>query len=570
MVLLSRFHSGEQPRLIPEGLRWLILLRMIIALFALFVVLLIDATQDPGTVPAVVKGLLLGLSLLNVGYLLAARWVRRMEGFVILQLLVDIAVVTALVFFTGGMGSIFLYLYFGPIMGGSSLLTRRKSGLVASVAAVGIALIGALHLTGGGEGLYGPPAAAPAERWRVVWHMLFVVAAFFLVAYLSSLLKSRLLRQQALNEQILESMPEGVMVLDEQDRILFVNNEFLRLFSDRAIRVGDRAGEVFDDPETETLRQALLEGHHNRFEIADVPDEHSDRPPLEIRITPLGEEGARRGLVALFIDLSLRRRVELAERRAERFEAVGEMAAGLAHEIRNPLASMSGSLEEIGREFNEGTPQHRLCEIVRQSSKRLDDIISEFLDFARTRPLRLRRVRLHPLLEEVRELVQRHPLARRVECSLDIRDSEAEIRADGEQVREVFFNLAINACAAMEGEGRLFIAVRFAPPPEGRTSDFGGAEEGVLVTFADTGPGVAAGDVDQIFEPFYTTKPHGTGLGLSIALRVLQAHQGAIWVEDHPGGGARFCCWFPVEGPRGGPVLRREGTGVFRRRQTEL
>ncbi|MFW5857439.1 MAG: two-component system sensor histidine kinase NtrB [Planctomycetota bacterium] len=567
--------AGDASRNAPRGVLWLILLRMVVVVLALCVLIIASAGR-PGFVllPPQAFFILLGLGVLNILYMVLLPRVRRLQAFVVLQLAVDVVAETAIVFFTRGVDSHYVYLYFVSIMAASMLLSRRDSGLFACFATVGLAVATTLQLTGTWEAWV--PEAMRIDRediWPVLARMLSIVTAFFLVAFLAALLQSRLVLQQILNDEILQNMPEGVVVFDEQGRVVFLNDEFCRLFQTegRPPQLGEEAGEVFGGEEMAALRQVLQEGRTYRFELEARPETEDSRPPLEIRVAPVGRSG-RKGVVALFIDLSLRHRAEQAERRADRLEAVGEMAAGLAHEIRNPLASMRGSLQEIGVEFAEETPQRRLCDVVMKASDRLDHIISEFLEFARARPLRVMNCRLLPLLEEVRELLARHPCAANVTLSVgqEGEGGPPEVRADGEHLRDVFFNLGLNACSAMEKGGCLDVTVeRREGPPEGVVCR-AGAVPGVLVRVVDTGPGLVPGTEERIFEPFYTTKTKGTGLGLSIAQRIIQAHHGALWVESRRNEGATFFCWLPAGGPQHAPARRRGETSrvIVRRKDT--
>jgi two-component system sensor histidine kinase PilS (NtrC family) len=567
--------QDARPPSAHQGARFLVLGRLVVIVLSLCVMFISAAGHlQPELIAGPVLGMLVALALLNLLYLVMLPHVRRPQRFAAFQLGVDIAVVTAMIFFTRGVHSPFVYLYFAVIMAASIQLSRRLSGLYAALATIGLALVTTLHLSE--VGLSFIPEAfrpEPQETWPVAARLLAVATAFFLVAYLSALLQGRLTLAQILNEEILQNMPEGVVVFDDQDRAVFMNDEFCRLFTraGRSPLLGDALPEIFAEPEMAALRQALQEGRNYRFELEDRPEAGTDRPPLEIRIAPVGTEGRRRGLVAIFVDLSLRRRAEVAERRAERFEAVGEMAAGLAHEIRNPLASMRASLQEIASEFAADSAQGELCRIVMNASDRLDQIINEFLAFARARPLHVVTCRVRELLEEVGALLQRDPNAAAVEVAVELAEDAPPaptLRADVEQLKGVFFNLGLNACIAMEGRGRLRFLVSRGAPPEDAPAGAGG-EAGLRLSVIDTGPGLEPGTEERIFEPFFTTRPHGTGLGLSISQRVVQAHGGLLWAESEPGQGAAFHCWLPESGPYSVAASSREETGIFVRRKSE-
>ncbi len=553
----------------PHGVRWLILVRL--AVILLCVAVLIVRSRPEFRLefqPLGVYVLLGGLAVLDIAYLLVLPFVRRaLTAFLFAQFLIDIAAETGLIFFTGGLDSNFVNVYFVSIVAASLLLGRRNSALFASLATVGLATVTALYILNAGLGVVDPiyrPATplTMEDVWHALSWMLLITVAFFVVAYLSGVLAERVELARSLNEEILQNMAEGVAVFDPRGGIIFLNPEFERLFSPRRpIQLGDSVESVFSAAGDDKLRRVVTSGTTARFELLER-EEEPRRPPIEMRTSPLGAGGTRRSVVVLAIDLSLRRRAELAERRAERFSAVSEMAAGLAHEIRNPLASVRGSVQEISREFAPESENQRLAEIVIKESDRLNNIITSFLRFARQRPLHPTECRLGKLLAEIAALLEQREDARGVAIALDVA-ADPPVRCDPEQMREVFLNLGVNGLTALAGAGRLTIRCPHPNPPPPDTTTIlrrNGREEGIAVSFTDTGAGLPPGAEDRIFEPFYTTKPQGSGLGLALARRVVESHEGRIWVKSKPGEGAAFYIWLPRSGPftPGAPLLEEE------------
>jgi len=541
----------------PHGIKWLILARLAIIVVCIAILVVRSAAQPESIVgTGCVYALLISLAILDTGYLLLLPLIRHgLTVFLFLQFLIDIAAVTGLVFFTGGVQSNFVNLYFVSIMAASMLLSRRNSALFASFATVGLAVVTTLYLTRAGlvyvDPLYHPSPDLSAALRDILVRMLLTVLAFFVLAFLSGLLAERLDMARSLNEEILQNMAEGVAVFDLGGRIVFMNAEFERLFAPgRPIQLGDSADSGFAHAEDEPLRRLVDRRVAARFELLEN-SQLPARPPLGDRTSILGPAETPRGLVMLAIDLSLQRRAELAERRAERFSAVSEMSAGLAHEIRNPLASVRGSIQEISRDFAEGSPNRRLAEIMMKESDRLDRIITNFLQFARQRPLHPTNCSLSRLLQEVKTLLENRPDAEGITIDLHLAE-EPSIRCDAEQMREVFLNLGVNALAALNGKGALTIRYPHAHAPLPDTTRIlrrDDSEQGVVVSFTDTGPGMPPGAEERIFEPFYTTKPRGSGLGLALARRVVESHEGRIWVRTKPAQGAAFFVWLPLAGP---------------------
>jgi two-component system sensor histidine kinase PilS (NtrC family) len=245
--------------------------------------------------------------------------------------------------------------------------------------------------------------------------------------------------------------------------------------------------------------------------------------------------GEGRGVIAVFKDLTEVREMEERMRKADRLAAIGELSAGIAHEIRNPLASISGSIEILYNELELSGDDKHLMELIMKESDRLNKIINDFLEFARLRRPKRRPVAIARCLDEVAALLANNPAAR---AGIEIRvvhgDDELVVETDEEQMKQVMVNLAINACEAMSGGGRLVIETR-------RTSD-GQAR----ITVRDEGPGIGGEARERLFEPFFTTKEGGTGLGLAIANKIVESHGGRIEARNREEGGAEFSVVIPL------------------------
>lgn len=548
----SLVESGRERS--ARGVKWLVLARLMVILLCICVLLIRTMAQPESAFRlSSVFLLLISLAVLNVGYLLILPFLRSaLLPFVLLQFLLDITAETGLIFLTGGVQSNFVNLYFVSIMASSMLLSRRLSGLFASLATLGLAIVNTLYVTGIGMHLVDPiyhlragTGVGPVLAW-----MLLIVLAIFVVAFLSGLLSERLELARSLNEEILPNMAEGLAVFDLSNRLVFFNREFAAVFSpQRQLQLGDSVEQVFAHAEDEPLQRIISSRTATRFELEKREEAGTIRPPLEVRTSCLGQPENLRGMVMLAIDLSLLHRVEQAELQAERFAAVSEMAAALAHEIRNPLATVRGSIQEISRDFVPDSPNHRLAAIVIRESDRLNEIITNFLQYARQRSLRPKNSRLSALLEEVQTMLQKRGDAAEITINAELGD-DPWVRCDPEQIREVFLNIGVNAVAAISGKGT--ITIRCPHPgarPPGTSVIRKNNDAGVTVSITDTGRGLPPGTEGKIFEPFYTTKPRGSGLGLSSAKRVVEAHEGRIWVESQPGEGATFFVWLPRSGP---------------------
>ena len=285
-------------------------------------------------------------------------------------------------------------------------------------------------------------------------------------------------------------------------------------------------------------------------------------------------DGQSIGHVLIFQDVTSVVEMETELTRSERLAAVGEMAAKIAHEIRNPLAAISGSVQilrdDVGRP--DAQDPSRLMGIVVREADRLSGLITDFLDYARPQPAKRERLDLVELCEEVLEIL-RGACPEHVTLAL-AGDGSVPLQGDGGQLRQLLWNLCLNGIEAMPDGGRLSVTVRGggagvrgegSDPQdgvvEGRNDGTGGepgadvrpgAGDRVVVIVSDEGEGIAEQDLERLFEPFFTTKSYGTGLGLATVHRIVQAHAGRLDVDTTPGSGTRFRVTLPIEAEQSG------------------
>jgi PAS domain S-box-containing protein len=350
-------------------------------------------------------------------------------------------------------------------------------------------------------------------------------------------------------------MTDGVLCLDHIGKVVFANVSVARLMgvADSASLMGRFLPEALKDTHP-ILRQTLFGTREAQFEVSLPPSLGRGREtPVLISTSKLvDEKGRLRGVVVVLHDLSERKKMEESLKRIEKLEAISEMAAGIAHEIRNPLASIRGSAQELAGAELDREGKERLLRVVVRESDRLNRIVSEFLQYARMPRARTSRCRIKDLLSEVSTLLEK-----RVEsptgtgqqpdngCSVKllIRD-DCSCRCDPEQLKQVFLNIGINALEAMENGGVLRIVVSELEA-ERLMRILGGLVQSpdqrfARIDFIDHGEGIKEADMPRIFDPFFTTKTQGTGLGLSIAQRIIEAHGGKIVARSREGKGSRF------------------------------
>lgn len=285
--------------------------------------------------------------------------------------------------------------------------------------------------------------------------------------------------------------------------------------------------------------------------LADALADGQPRKRVEVEIAPTGQPipvgvnvdfldsgcNACRGAVAVFTDLTEARRMREQLRRADRLAGVGELAASIAHEIRNPLASIRGSVEILAGELALGGHQEQLLQLILKESARVNRIIEDFLQFSRVRPPQPRPIALSAFLPDVVLQLEQHVRAHGgdVDVHWSAAPEDLVLDADPEQFQQVLLNLGINACEAMHFRGELRLRAT--------VDDEGGW---CVCQISDNGPGLDGEVGDQIFQPFVTTKKQGTGLGLPIVARIVHGHGGAIEANNGAAGGAVFTLRLPL------------------------
>ena len=352
-------------------------------------------------------------------------------------------------------------------------------------------------------------------------------------------------------DSILASMPSGIVTVDLDGRVVTLNPVAELLTGYFAGEVAGRyCTEVF--AHTPEISDLLMETLASRAPIANVPlslrRRNGSAVPVEFSTTPLkGGEGKDLGVIAVLRDLTLVRRLESDLRRSDRLAALGSLAAGLAHEIKNPLTSLVTFSRHLERRFDDVQFRRRFQSVVPRELERINVIVERLLELARPAPLRFALVRPPDLVERAVELYANQIEAKQIEVRRQYARDVPPIQADPEALYRVFVNLVANAIDAMTSGGRLTLRASWADGrdalllPRRRSAD-----RGVRVEIEDTGCGIASSAGEQIFHPFYTTRESGTGLGLAIAHKIVQDHGGAISFQSTENRGTTFTVLLPL------------------------
>lgn len=349
--------------------------------------------------------------------------------------------------------------------------------------------------------------------------------------------RTTLTKIKAFSDTLVENMPIGIVALDVDGRITSCNvtaESLLELMPGETI--GNPAGEILPGPLWNLVSELAPDDHIMAREL-ECPMGSGKTRPLDVTVTMLeGSDGEFLGHVILLRDLTEIRRLRREVERTQRLASLGRLAAGIAHEIRNPLSSIKGFAHYFGERYKDVPQDHETAQIMVQEVDRLNRVIGELLEFARPMDMNFRKVSLSNLIRNSLRLIEDQARAKDIviTTSLSPRDETAYI--DPDRVGQVVLNIYLNAIQAMDGGGMLSVGLTRVNSRE------------VAVTVSDTGKGIPKQDLHKIFDPYYTTKPSGTGLGLAIVHRIIEAHNGSLRVESDIGKGTIVSFTVPTDG----------------------
>jgi len=513
---------------------WLVRVRIFILALLLAIELAV-AEFSPGPVPMrlFITTILFWFSLSLFYVLLLSFWQEhRLQAS--LQVLTDLVLVSLVVHETGGWDSSLNFLYPLVIIVAAVLLPRVWAGLVAALAFILYGTVLELNYYA-----IVPSYCSTHPGLKALQAIIFVnLFAFLAVAYLAGLLTAKL-RQvgvqlkdasgaleslQALHENIIHSISSGLITTGLDGHITLVNAAAQRLLE-------RSPAELLAAPVTRLFLDPLpaVESKQTHSEVRfDAPNKF--RKTVRVRVSALTvPERGDLGYVYVLDDLTEIRRLEREVRMQDRLAAVGRLAAAIAHEIRNPLTSIAGSVSMLSGVPEMNEDHRRLLDIVTRESQRLNAIITDFLAYSRTKQYHFDMVDLIQLVEDTLTLMDHRMTAEKTGIAIQRRFTvrQALAIADGDKLKQVFWNLCENAVRAMKNGGTLTATV------ETLGDDW-------QVSFNDTGTGMTPQQIEKIFEPFQSNFEGGTGLGLAIVYQIMQAHEGKVWARSKPGQGATF------------------------------
>jgi two-component system sensor histidine kinase PilS (NtrC family) len=488
-------------------------------------------------------------------YAILLKRLKNLTALAYAQLILDTMVVTAIVYTTGGIDSIFSFLYILTIINGSIILYRKGGMTTASSCSILYGLLLDLHYYGLIKPLGGRIDYAADYQSSYIFYLIVVnIAAFYLVAFLSSYpselarksrveLKAKqadIVKLEVLNEWIIRSITSGLITLDDQGSIILFNPAAEEIFG---VPAGEAIGKDWKTL-MPWLTSHMEKGAGNPWQrrgraqnFIDVPFVRQDGRKLFLRcsVSPLSHpDGGQGGQILFFQDLTELKRIEEEMKRVEGLALIGQLAAAIAHEIRNPMASISGSIQMLKESLDMDDVRNKLMDIVLREINRLNNLVSDFLIFARPKPASIQAFDLNQLVMDSIELFKNsNKWTDGIQLETDFQES-LRIESDPEQLRQILWNLFLNATDSMTGGGTLYISTDRIHSQDVHES----SKEMARIIIRDTGEGFSKKALQHLFTPFFTTKEGGSGLGLATVKRIVEGLKGRVTGQNHPEGGA--------------------------------
>lgn len=530
---------------------WFMLLRLVVTTLLLGATIFFELTQSVSFLdyPALALNLLIAATfLLSFLYAVALPRVPDPWGFSFFQVMVDVVYYSVLVYVTGGVSSVFSLIYIFPIIASGILHLRRGALLTASASSVIFGLIINLQFHG----------IIPQSNWPwviswtaqspgyVLWVMVVDFTVFFLAAFLSSSLAEQLKwtkdvlklketdyrKLSDLHSSIVRSIPTGIITTDDKDRITFVNYAGTGLLdSPLSELIGMKLSDVFS-----AARKGVTGIGKRADSFVTVKTIAGEERQFELTLSDLeSDDGVPGGRLVVFHDVTRLRKMEERVKASEQQAALVRIGAGMAHEIRNPLAALRGAAELLSLECSKAIDQKKLLGIIIRESDRLNALLGDFLLAINPRPRNQVRLMFDNIVRGTVDQYSREARAReRVTIETRIKTG-VEVQGDAARLKQAVGNLVANAIDALPDGGKVRV-----------TLESDRATHQAVLKVHDTGPGVPVQIRDRIFEPFTTTKEGGTGLGLPIVLSTVEAHNGSIDIESTVGEGTVFIMRLPL------------------------
>jgi len=510
-----------------KKLRALITIRVIFVTLLLGSFFLLQVGYRSFPYPRATSNLIIALYVLTIIYSILLGRVKMYDAFAYIQLSIDVLATNMLIYLTGGIESWFSFIMPLTVLSATAVLDRRAGYVIATFNSILYGTIIDLQyykiIPIGYDAMF--------KEKDFLYNIFAHISAFYLVAFLSGYLSSRLektthaleqtdsdLRELSFfNEELIENIPSGIFTTDTEGRILIFNRAAENITGvGRKIALSRSIDEIFPF----IARGVDIE----RLEGVISHQKAGDRI-ISLTISELRDIAEKnKGFIGIFQDITMFKKMEIEIKHKEKWAAIGELSANIAHEIRNPLAALKGSIEMLRENKVAGEYKERLTKIALEEMERLNKIISDFLTYSSPRALEFGMLDINRVLDDTLELLKNTTPVRNDIIIRKNLSGELSVNGDHQKLRQVFWNLGMNAIEAMPSGGELLVSAQRG-------------DNVVEVIFQDTGIGISQENMSKIFYPFFTTKEEGTGLGLAIAYRIIEEHKGKISVASNLGEG---------------------------------
>jgi two-component system sensor histidine kinase PilS (NtrC family) len=475
-------------------------------------------------------------------YLLLLKRIRSLNVSVYVQTICDVALITVLVYVTGGIQSIYSILYPLVIIYSALFLAKKGGIIVASASGILYGLLLDLEYYGVIHPIYSPSWDYDFSAGYALSRIFIHIVSFYIVALLISFVveqeksarsllaekESEFYQLDLLHRSIIESVNAGIITINLQGNIKSFNRaaeeitglSFSKVENKKIDTVFPGFSEILDKIKSNKREEVVI----NRDEIV-VPGKQNKNIVLGFSISSLIDSKDKKiGDIMIFQDLTASKEMEKEIQRSKSFALIGEMAAGLAHELRNPLVSLCGSIQMLQKDLELDETNERLMQIVLRGRDQLENLVKNFLLLARPNLDGRQEINIKDVIDDVLESLRHGPdWHENIEVVMALCD-QTSIYGNVTEIRQALWNLVLNAVQSMSDSGRLKIETKPLILDNGK---------GYLeIRISDTGCGIGEDDYNKVFEPFYTTKERGTGLGLAIVNRIVESHGGRIKVES--------------------------------------
>jgi two-component system sensor histidine kinase PilS (NtrC family) len=540
-------------KVVLRRLQFLMLIRVIIISIILGITVLLQLKEGKSYLSTYLVYLyfLVGIIyFLTFIYALLINFIKTLVSLAYTQIIIDVLLISFLIYITGGTGSVFNFFYILSIISASIFLGRRGSFLIASQSSF---LYGALInleyykiiKPEGGQIILASESRSTTD---ILYFVIMNIIAFYLVAFLSSHLSEQVKSSQrelhekqidldylkALHNNIVQSVNTGILTIDKDNRITSFNKAAEEITGFKLNQIYYyKIGETFPGLE-EIINQSSPIDPSNRYETEHIKTD-GEKVFLGFSFSPLKDTSNNDlGKIIIFQDLTKLKEMEDQIKRSDRLAASGQLAAGIAHEIRNPLASMSGSIQILKNDLDLTDVNKQLMDILIRETERIDLLIDEFLLFASPDEKKKEKINLYNIILDILQILKNDALWNKNIVPHLALQEESFIKGNFNQIKQLFFNIIINALQAMTKGGELKILM-----------DSNHNKESVKITISDSGSGIPQENIKKIFDPFYTTKEKGVGLGLSIVHKIIENHNGKIIVNSEQNKGTSFNIYLP-------------------------